>query len=200
MSDSDPLYFPARLYNNTLLLQTFLRFSKSEMQAITEWTRWLQSVPDLRQGRFAWHEARNIFPNRRGWTRYTFDTASDGWEIYARAIARTAMWRLVLAADSVLRQYEKSLSLPEDPQNDDPAWPLDPFDEKPIRYLKAGEKSFIVYSVGPDGTDQKGDPLCVVYCGARRYHGPRDMGLHIVLPAPEEEIMGYGSDQPFCSK
>ena len=38
-------------------------------------------------------------------------------------------------------------------------WPFDAFDDKPMRYIKASDKKFYIYSIGPDLEDNKAEKL-----------------------------------------
>lgn len=57
--------------------------------------------------------------------------------------------------------------------------PADPMDGKPMRYRKTGENSSLLYSVGYNGTDDRGDPTPSLFLSK----SPRD-GKDILWPMP----------------
>jgi hypothetical protein len=118
----------------------------------TAWREWLRTVPDLKGARYEWNDARARFMSNQS-------NAVIMLHSYYLGISLVSRWRVVLATDLMLRYYQERQALPDHSDTLDSSWPEDPFDGKPIRYRKTGEKSFIVYSVGPDGTDQEGKPL-----------------------------------------
>ena len=86
--------------------------------------------------------------------------------------------------DYIFRYYKDNGVLPDRIEPGIKEWPLDPFDERPMRYKKTGETSFIIYSVGPDEEDNNGErlwksgPISVRPIGGGK---PEDVGYHILL-------------------
>lgn len=83
-------------------------------------------------------------------------------------------------ANAIYEYYEKTHGLPDHPAIGDSGWPTDPFNDKPLCYMKIGEKHFIVFSVGPDKLSQNGKSLFV---GNLRSlpQGLYDIGFHFLL-------------------
>jgi hypothetical protein len=133
---------------------------------------WLTTVPNLERDVFAWHEAR------RELGALTWSSGMpDFLAAYSWALSLKAQWRLVLARDEVLRHLEARRSLPEDATVMGDSWPVDPFADAPLGYLRHDPSSFTVYSLGPDELDQGGDSLWVL--GAYELGDAMDVGLRM---------------------
>jgi len=76
--------------------------------------------------------------------------------IYARLVKNYVLWRIVLAMDQVYRYYQSNGVLPDRIEAGNKEWPLDLFNDKPLRYNKTGKNGFTIYSVGPDEKDNNG--------------------------------------------
>lgn len=61
-----------------------------------------------------------------------------------------------------------------------PSLPRDPFDAKPLRYQKRSDLEYLLYSVGPNGKDENGDPT--IPGGSRRQGWI--LGNDLVWPRP----------------
>ena len=108
-------------------------------------TRW-------RCGAVGWRTARN----RGG------DLVPNSANAYARAINLRAQWRLSIAVDTLLRAFKETGILALSVVDlGDVDWPIDPFDDQPLRYRNIDGKAFVVYSIGPDEIDGDGEELFV---------------------------------------
>jgi len=131
--------------------------------------------PNIPDSRFAWHEARRdlIVPE----TSLLLPRMANA---YARAISLRAQWRLAIAVNTVLKSYKETGKLaPNIAELGDVEWPIDPFDEQPLRYSKLADDGFVVYSIGPDEIDADGEDLYV--SGVLRTDTEFDIGYRITL-------------------
>jgi hypothetical protein len=70
-----------------------------------------------------------------------------------------------------------------------PAPPRDPVDGKPLRYRRNPDGAFLLYSIGPDGVDDGGDPRAPVSTGTYGWQRGRDWVWP--QPATQEEIADF---------
>lgn len=86
--------------------------------------------------------------------------------------------RAVLGVNQVVGHYQNTDELPKDVESF-ANWPLDPFDDQPLKYRKMDENGFLVYSVGTDEIDQGGENLYTY--GVMELDAPQDIGFFIRL-------------------
>lgn len=74
-----------------------------------------------------------------------------------------------------------------------PAIPLDPVDGKPLRYRPEPDGSFLLYSVGPNGTDDGGNPALEKFVEGGKIYWLNNHALDWVWPrlATDAEIRNY---------
>lgn len=76
----------------------------------------------------------------------------------ARRVAQTeARRRCAVAAVTVIQFRAANAMLPSRAEEMSD-WPVDPFTDRPLAYRREPGESFLVYSAGPDGTDDRGAP------------------------------------------
>lgn len=148
--------------------------SEKDLNYFTEMTRWFYTVPDYEKGSYAWHDGHVMMTGLSG--SYFAPNLTNA---YARLVTQTAQWRLLNAQNQVIRYYRKHRRLPDDTLMSAEEWPVDPFNDLPIKFRKIDRKHFIVYSVGPDEEDQGGEPLYVY--GILETDTPQDVGFDLEL-------------------
>ena len=156
----------------TLRCAMLMPHAKKSLDCYDKSMEWLRTVPDFEKEHYAWHGARSALIQDIG------DTDRFA-EVYARLIRNYAWWRIVMAMDQVLQHYQRYITLRVEIDTNIKDWPLDPFDDKPLRYKKAGDSSFIIYSIGADEQDNEGRKLFV--SGPMDMHEIQDLGFHILL-------------------
>ncbi len=101
------------------------------------------------------------------------------WEDGGQGTTRAeALARLAESACGVERHRLEQGGIPESLEALVPRYltrvPLDPVDRAPLRYRRDGERRYLVYSVGPDGRDDRGETL------VRQAHGEGPRGADSV--------------------
>ncbi|OGF64711.1 MAG: hypothetical protein A2Y62_14760 [Candidatus Fischerbacteria bacterium RBG_13_37_8] len=161
-------------HKSKIVLCAMLRsYTKNMLPPLNIASEWMRKVPDFEKGHFAWHEARYALvyqPN---------DYHNFTKHAYARLIRNSVLWRLVLAMNQIMHYYQANGMLPDSIEASGKDWPLDPFDDNPLRYRKTSDNSLIIYSVGLDEKDDNGENLRI--SGPVGIDEPLDIGFHIVL-------------------
>jgi hypothetical protein len=74
-----------------------------------------------------------------------------------------------------------------------PAVPLDPVDGQPLRYRLKADGMFLLYSIGPNGKDDGGNPALEKYVESSSFYWLNPHALDWVWPQPAtpEEIKNF---------
>ena len=173
-SETLEMILASKIYHSSRTLRCALQknYTKDTLSYMTEITEWMSRVPDFDKGTYSWHEAHSVLSNKKTFVFW----APNITNTYARIIKNVALWRLVLATDQVFLNCRNQGSLPDQIDTQNSAWPLDPFDDKPMRYRKVDDTSFIVYSIGLDEIDNQGQKL---YITGPLTDEQQDIGVHM---------------------
>lgn len=69
--------------------------------------------------------------------------------------------------------------------------PLDPMDRKPLRYHPAPDGTFLLYSIGEDGVDDRGDPLPSKNISANHIYWTAGRDIVWPLPAAQDQTEAF---------
>jgi hypothetical protein len=114
-----------------------------------------------------------------------------------RTIRMEAARRVVVTAVALKRFHLKHGKLPETLNVLVPEFlpvvPIDPYDGKPLRYHPNADGTYLLYSVGPDGKDDGGDPSLEKGVTSSNHYWQNDHALDWVWPQPATaaEIQKY---------
>ena len=120
-----------------------------------------------------------------------------------RKAARVETARNVVVTAIALKRYElQHHQLPNTLDELVPEFlksvPTDYMDGQPLRYLRNGDGTFLLYSVGENGLDDGGNPAFPKYVQSSNYYWQNSEALDWVWPQPatEQEIQNYYAHPP----
>ncbi len=168
--DSESGIFSFEIVKRAFLMPS----AKKDFELASAYLTFFKDTADFEKSLFSWKDMREI--NKPAGLLIVPDFSNA----YARLVTANVQWRILLASDMVLRYRKANGMLPGAVSDLEGEWPVDSFNDEPLKYIKNDENSFTVYSVGPDLKDGKGEKLYVG--GIMNLNNDFDIGFKYAIP------------------